>query len=577
MARSTTTSLPLLGACCIALTSFNAGAESASPPPQPAAAAAAEPAPAEAAMPETPPAEAMPPQEPIFTLRLRQGDVPAEDIPVFEQDPFGPLLKLIRKGAELADARPIKPAQVTQEIAWVLPEEPTRVLGEIPPLRILSTALWGGGGKSKIEMAPFQRKIDDNGDTGTLDWKGIVGELSYKDPALTAAAGQFKAPGLHVVADGEGEFNLRDLSLAFDLDADALPRKVDFKLPEMRLNSNEDGNFLLSDMSVKGEVHEARPGLDLGEGAFRIKGFTFERGEEKVEMKGLEIGAESKLQGERVSYTVGLGVERLAVSAAVNPAGADEFRFHSNLAFEGLDAGAVAELQKTMREIQLQQRAGTLSDEMLGMVIMGKMMELMPRLWQASPQIAWRDVHFSSSHGEVSGNLVLKVDGSKKLDPSNPAFLQSAVSGEADVTLSRSLLAEAFEAQVRTQYASLGDMGDDMGDMDGMDDMSGMDGMDGMDGQEPPVDEEAMAGMGGDESTGADDAVPEAEGMGEAPAMPSDEEIAQMVESQIQGLVAANWLKPAEGDRYKLTARFAGGKLIVNGTEIPLPFGPPAP
>jgi uncharacterized protein YdgA (DUF945 family) len=44
---------------------------------------------------------------------------------------------------------------------------------------------------------------------------------------------------------------------------------------------------------------------------------------------------------------------------------------------------------------------------------------------------------------------------------------------------------------------------------------------------------------------------------------------AQQVAEQLQGLTAAGFIQ-LEGDQYKTTARFEGGKLFVNGQEIPL-------
>ncbi len=45
---------------------------------------------------------------------------------------------------------------------------------------------------------------------------------------------------------------------------------------------------------------------------------------------------------------------------------------------------------------------------------------------------------------------------------------------------------------------------------------------------------------------------------------------AQQVAEQLQGLTAAGFIR-LEGDQYKSSARFEGGKLFVNGQEIPLP------
>jgi len=43
----------------------------------------------------------------------------------------------------------------------------------------------------------------------------------------------------------------------------------------------------------------------------------------------------------------------------------------------------------------------------------------------------------------------------------------------------------------------------------------------------------------------------------------------QQVTEQLQGLTSAGFIR-LEGDQYKTTARFEGGKLFVNGQEIPL-------
>ncbi len=457
-------------------------------------------------------------EESLFKLEYKIDDRSPMTVEVTEDDPFTPFLTILKQSADVASKKKVKPGETATTVNLIAPEI-TEVLGKIPPLNIHTKMTADGSGNSQFDLPAFKREVEEDGQKGKLDWQGLSGAVSYVDPQLTAPKGEFKLAGLNLQIEPDMGMQFKNLTLSGALDADGIPEKLHFDLPEFILNSDE-GDMSLNGVLLDADVFEARPDLKLGKGMLRINNFTFQEGESQARLKNFSMSGGAALAGEVINYTLDLDVDEFFLPKGLSPEIKEDTQlaYTSKLEFRNIDAAAIADIQKTARELQQQQSSGAISEDMVGIVLMGKMMESLPKLWQKSPELALNNLKLDTSAGKLNGNLQIKVDGTRPMQLENPEALKKALSGQADFSLDKSLLQKVTEMQIRDSL--------------------------------PP---------------------PAAGAEGEAPQGPSDEQIQQMVEAQIQALVQQKFLVP-EGESYRLKAEFKEGRLLVNGKDVPLPM-----
>ncbi len=178
------------------------------------------------------------------------------------------------------------------------------------------------------------------------------------------------------------------------------------------------------------------------------------------------------------------------------------------LAFHNLDGAAVGQLQ------QWQQKMATKPDDPQAL---DELLKLVKTLLRGKPEFVL-DTQAKLAQGDWQSKLTLNFQDYGDIDPAqNPAALLGALQkGLAEVAASKSL-AEI----VLTNIAK----------------------------------EQLQAQAGGQGGQAGEQAMQSA--------------AAQQVAQQLQGATAAGFIR-LEGDKYKSTARFEGGKLFVNDKEIPL-------
>ncbi len=182
------------------------------------------------------------------------------------------------------------------------------------------------------------------------------------------------------------------------------------------------------------------------------------------------------------------------------------------LAFRNLDGAATAQLQEWQQSMAAKPDDPQALDELL---------KLVKALLRGKPEFVF-DTQAKLTQGDWQGRLTLNFQDFGEIDPlQNPAGLLGALEkGLAEIAVSKTLAETVLTSMAREQIlAQAGEQGEQLG-------------------------EQAIQGMA-----------------------------AQQVAEQLQDLVAAGFVR-LEGDQYKSQARFEGGKLLVNGQEIPLT--PPA-
>lgn len=525
----------------------------------------------DAMAPEGQPDEAMPeqemPREPLFSLRYQIGGDLPRPLDVYEEDPFTPLLNILRESATAALSREPKPSAVKTTVEWPIPDEVREVLGQLPPLGIVTSAFQNGTINSLFEIAPYQRQVTKEGETGTIDWQGLNGQMTYKDAALHAPRLQLTAPGGHVHVDEDNtDLGFKGLSLDLSMNEDWEPRTLALKLPEFSF-SGADGEGAMHGLHMEADIKNAPPGVDVGTAGFGFKSFTFRHGEEVFQVDDLTVEAGSSVRKAVVDTTLSFHVAHAFLSDALSHTGAIEFSYDNQFELRNIDAQVLAEIQKTVREMQRQVREGQISEEMVGMVILGKAMEVLPRLWKRSPVLAMPRLRFASQDGAIEASFSISVDGSKPLDTTNPELMKAALQGKADFQIAKGLLEHLVAAQFKQGMA----------DEPAMEDEGGMEPAP-TDGGQGASDDSAPKLHAGapDEPATADAGEAAAEGTpgeneDEPAAALSEAEISQRVQAEIAGYVAAGFLV-LDGADYRMKTEYRNGMLMMNGREMPLPF-----
>jgi uncharacterized protein YdgA (DUF945 family) len=178
------------------------------------------------------------------------------------------------------------------------------------------------------------------------------------------------------------------------------------------------------------------------------------------------------------------------------------------MGLRNLDGATVAQLQQWQQKTPGEPDDAQVIDELLNLI---------KTLLRGKPEFTL-DTQAQMSQGQWQGKLVLNFqdfgEANLLLDPSG--LLGALEKGMADVAASRTLVETLFAGTIKDQLQAQAEE------------------------QGQQASEQALQTLA-----------------------------AQQVAEQLQGLTAAGFIR-LEGDQYKSSARFEGGKLFVNGQEIPL-------
>lgn len=467
--------------------------------PQAETSVPAEPAPA----PESAPAPAN--SEVLLEYSIQDGA--PQTAGGLESDPLQPVLSILKHSVQAAKAAG---KAVLTEVRVRGDEELEAVLAAVPPLTVETSMGADGKGRSVFKLAPFRNKLEQDGDNGTLEWKGLDGTVTFLGEELAQADLDFKLPGLSFKIESQddpADFNFKDLAFKLKLDADHEPVMFDFNLPQASLSA-DDGHMRVNRFTVRGNLSEVLPGLKLGDGSIRVGAFEFyeQSGADAktpdYSFSGLSADGNAKLEKDLVDYTLDLKLEQVQIP---QPDGGEmqNASYNSRLTLSKLDGEALAALSNTARQLKQQ----GVPEEMLMLSMMGKFFEMLPKLISHSPELALDNLKLDTGDGTVTGALDMKLDGTKPLNFQDPTALMAALSGQAHLSLAKSILTTAFKTQAR-------------------------------------------AAQPGDKIEPA--------------------QIEQMAEQQIQALVQQNMLTPEGEDRYRMEAMLQDGKFLLNGKEMPL-------
>jgi uncharacterized protein YdgA (DUF945 family) len=330
-----------------------------------------------------------------------------------------------------------KPLQVNTNIKMLVSDKVAKNLGELPALTIKTTVDSQGKGQSELSI-PELRLVNKE---GSLNWQGLTGQLLFPEKFDTLSVA-LKATALTFEEAGKSSLSISPITLNGVLDADLLPTQADVSLPALKMVERKD-EVDVKDVTLNFKVDQTNTGLQLGSASFKIGQIgVMVEGASKVMLEGLELVSDTKEQDSLVTATVHSRINQLAVNEVV-PGENLEMSYTGDLEFRRIDAQAALELQKTKRDMLKQVQAGTISEEMLGIVIVGKLMEMAPKLLAKSPEIALSQLSLKTKEGELHGEVTVSVDG-KKVTALDFNHLLTGAQAQADFDISKALLEKIF-------------------------------------------------------------------------------------------------------------------------------------
>jgi len=403
---------------------------------------------------ETPPVETIEPAA-IESLTV-QHHVKGEALPkqTIEANPLV-FLKTLKEDLLAQLEKNGKPLAVETEVNLVLSEEWSDDLGGQPPSLSMKTAVdEQGQGKSEFVVPSFKRDVpgDKTTEKAVIDWKGLQGQLIFTDK-LESVTTAMIFEGFRV-AEGNSFAELGKTTLGGELDADLFPVSINLNLPLFKFNEAEDKlQFNIKDVVFEGKTEKSKNNLSLGQGHLSVSQINFTEDGASSVLSDFDLKGHSELQGDVVRYVLSTRMGQLSLPEEMMGEKFD-ISYLSNIEFRRLDATVIAEIQKTVREMKQQQQAGMASAEMLGMIMMGKAMEVLPKLLAKSPEFALTELNLKAEQGNLQGKATVGIDGKKAVALKDMSQLILAVQAQADFSVTKTLLEQTMAMMLYEELAN---------------------------------------------------------------------------------------------------------------------------
>jgi uncharacterized protein YdgA (DUF945 family) len=81
-----------------------------------------------------------------------------------------------------------------------------------------------------------------------------------------------------------------------------------------------------------------------------------------------------------------------------------------------------------------------ISEEMMGMVIIGQLMQALPKLWEKSPEFTVDNLQIEMDEGKLIGKGYIGIDGSKPLSINDFDKIKAALKAKAEVVIDEAIL-----------------------------------------------------------------------------------------------------------------------------------------
>ncbi len=306
----------------------------------------------------------------------------------------------------------------------------------LPTLYIDSQLSSQGDGSSKLTLSPL--KID-NLPGGNVDWQGLTGELTFTERMDTVMADLQIAQVTFKESKGFTS-TLAPSLLKMTFDADLIPVQGKFASPSILLKESQ-GSFDLKNLSAEFETVQHSSGVELNQGEFKLGQLQAYDTEslEKVQLENLTLQGHGNVEKDLFSYVIRNQIGRFQTQGTDAKDNLD-LKSSGQIKLQNLDTKAVASFQVTLRELQKQAQQGLINEQMLGLAILGKLMEVTPLLLTRSPTLSFSELQMTSPEGGLVGELTLGIEGAKVTQLNDFNLLFNATWGKSEFKISKPLL-----------------------------------------------------------------------------------------------------------------------------------------
>jgi hypothetical protein len=472
-----------------------------------------------------------PPAQTI-SLNYQINDQPISTVETTEDKPFSVLSEIFSKTIDTASKIPNQIVNTIVHLPY--PEDMQKSFKEKLPDFVLQTTVEVPNGKANtnFSLAPFRGEIiDKNNKKGLLEWAGLNGSANYIS-VLKSLNANLTMPHFLIKIDNEFDILMEKFSLSSSFNEYYEPLHFNLELPVIKISSHEKKDaftFSLSNLKAKfvSDDQEILEGLRLGHGSLGISEIAFNNNEDALVAK--EIYGEKIIQindpttKKFVNVSSKLNMNHLTLPSSFAN-GVTNVSFELQTDLNNLDAQVLADIKKTLRQLQTQE----FTPEMMGVMLMGDLIKALPKVVKGSPELNINHFAIKTNQGELIGSFSVGIDGKKPFSMEKVEMLKMAIKAQSSVRISKGMLRKILVLTLKESK------------------------------QQPQTtaqnDENKMEGEKPKKKQITQSIKPE-----------------KMADEQIKQFIAQKFLVE-EAQHYKLDAEFKGGKLFLNDQEIPLPF-----
>ncbi|HOV87706.1 MAG TPA: YdgA family protein [Syntrophobacteraceae bacterium] len=298
--------------------------------------------------------------------------------------PFEPVTAII-------ESRLVLNPEIRNQVAELYTQVP-----ELAAVRDVTIISLDGNGEERFVIPPFRRTLGRE-DPVVVDWKGFTLKIHFTRE-FKKFVGSFSAPGLEIAGENQA-LKIREVRSAF--------------------NSEES-------------LH----GLSLGDASFSLAALEFDEKKENEStsflMKGLSATTSARASGDTVTFLGAVRADQMAFDGIQAGPGVFE------LEFRNLDAASLAQLQKTLDELQKHPLPGP--PETVQERTLARYMEILPGLLKRSPELELKQLEVKTGDGDFTGKAMIAYDGAKSGSAVNLPALLAGVSAQAEFQVGERLL-----------------------------------------------------------------------------------------------------------------------------------------
>lgn len=217
------------------------------------------------------------------------------------------------------------------------------------------------------------------------------------------------------------------------------PYHIDLTIPTLRFGSDTNALQLkLKDFVVKTVTELSHSGLEMAKGNMSIEQVLVENN--GVQLNHLNLESHGEEKEDVVNGFITTELKELVLPETFF---GKTYRIHyqGDFTLRQLDVASLKKFQDKFKELQRQQYSHRpMSEEMMGMVIIGQFMQALPKLWAKSPEFVVNNLQLDMAQGKLIGQGSIGIDGTKPLVIKDLSKLKMALKAQAQVVADKAIL-----------------------------------------------------------------------------------------------------------------------------------------